>query len=255
MKIEAIPAFSDNYIWCFSRDHRAVVVDPGDSAPVLRYMQANGLELAAILVTHHHPDHTGGVATLKRQYDCTVFGPVNPAIDSIDTRLRDGDTVTCLDLHFRVLTVPGHTLDHIAYVTDTPGEIPWLFCGDTLFAGGCGRLFEGDPVTMQQSLARLRELPPNTEVYCAHEYTRANLQFAIAVEPDNQVLQQRLREVEDLRRRDRITLPSTLALERQTNPFMRWDSPAVIQAARGRGSSDNAPASVFASIRAWKDSF
>lgn len=256
MDIHALPAFSDNYIWCFGTGGRACVVDPGDAAPVLRHLQQHGLQLETILVTHHHFDHVGGVAELKQATGCVVYGPDNPAIDAIDHRLHAGDSIRVLGRTFTVLAVPGHTLDHIAYFYQGDQHTaPWLFCGDTLFAGGCGRLFEGDAPTMRHSLEQLRNLPENTEVYCAHEYTLANLRFAGAVEPLNSHIRQRTRDVEALRAKGAISLPSTLAEERRTNPFLRWDQADVVSAALGRDDRAVNDDAVFAAIRRWKDDF
>lgn len=259
MEIHALRAFNDNYIWCLTADHEVCVVDPGDATPVLDYLRSSGLRLTAILITHHHFDHVGGVAELKRQTGCTVYGPNHPAIEGIDHHVGDGDRVAIMGLELDVLGVPGHTLDHIAYLwpgaDGAASSAPWLFCGDTLFAAGCGRLFEGDAATMRRSLSRLRELPATTEIYCAHEYTQSNLRFAAAVEPDNLAIQQRIATVDALRAEDRITLPSTLGEERATNPFLRWDDEAVIAAARRQQPGAHNSDEVFAAIRGWKDQF
>lgn len=253
--IYPIPAFSDNYIWCLSENGRAIVVDPGDDAPVQQYLQEHGLELAAILVTHHHYDHVGGVKGLLKAYPgVAVYGPENACPD-ISHRLADGDTLSVLGHHFSVLSVPGHTLDHIAYFCDDPDHC-LVFCGDTLFAGGCGRLFEGTPAVMLKSLRKLMALPKRTAVYCTHEYTLANLQFAIEVEPDNTNLQQRLIETQDLRQRGTPTLPSTLEAELLSNPFLRTEEASVkrrvIEHAQLKHWDDS---SIFGQLRAWKDTF
>jgi hydroxyacylglutathione hydrolase len=253
--IRPIRAFSDNYIWCCSDGAaQAFVVDPGDAAPVEATLAREGLALAAILVTHHHFDHTGGVAALKASHRCRVYGPHNPAIEGIDERLADGERLTVLGMDFEVIAVPGHTLDHIAFFS--AGPPPVLFCGDTLFAGGCGRLFEGTAEMMHRSLGRLAALPPETAVFCAHEYTQANLAFASAAEPANEALAARVAAVQKCRERDEPTVPSTLDLERRTNPFLRADAPGI---ARGLAAAGNEPAADsvgrFAQLRAWKDSF
>jgi hydroxyacylglutathione hydrolase len=253
--ISGIPAFDDNYIWLLeNRDGSALVVDPGDPQPVLAALSARGLRLAGILVTHHHFDHIGGVAALKESSGCVVYGPTNPAIDSIDRQLVAGDALSVGDYHFEILEVPGHTLDHIAYYQ--PGEQPVLFCGDTLFAGGCGRIFEGDPPMMYASLAKLAALPPDTAVYCAHEYTLSNLRFARAADPHNPALLQRENAAIAARREGQPTVPSTIALELATNPFLRSADPDVLAAlkAAGRLTADD-PVSSFAQLRAWKDQF
>lgn len=260
IKIEPIAAFSDNYIWCLYDDQsrRAVIVDPGDAGPVSSALQARNLSLAAIFITHHHFDHTGGIDGLLAEWGSSipVYGPLNDSIDQITQQLEDGDRFSFLDLEFSVLTVPGHTLDHIALFCDTADCGPFVFCGDTLFAGGCGRLFEGNPPMMLESLAKLAQLPPDTRAYCAHEYTMANLSFASAVEPDNQALQQRVLDDGQRRSEGLPTVPSTIAMERLTNPFLRSDQAAVIQAAQAHsGESCADEAQVFAVIRGWKDNF
>ncbi|WP_439107574.1 hydroxyacylglutathione hydrolase [Congregibacter sp.] len=253
--IVGVPAFSDNYIWLLENsDQTALVVDPGDAQAVEMALESRGLSLAGILITHHHFDHVGGLRALKDKYGCTVYGPVNPAIDGIDVELVAGDSLPVGDYSFQVISVPGHTLDHIAYYQ--AGESPLLFCGDTLFAGGCGRIFEGNPTMMHESLSRLAALPANTAVYCAHEYTLANLAFARAAEPDNKQLQEREIKAQALRAAGVPTVPSTIALELATNPFLRSAEPSLAQglAAAGRDSGTNTT-EVFAGLRAWKDQF
>jgi hydroxyacylglutathione hydrolase len=258
-----VPAFDDNYIWLIvDRDRRrAAAVDPGDAAPVLAALREHRLGLAAVLVTHHHRDHVGGLPALRAAFpEAVVHGPVNPAIAGIDHRHRAGAEFELdgFDARFTVLEVPGHTLDHIAYVADSVGSDPRpvLFCGDTLFAGGCGRLFEGSPAQMLASLGRLAALPDATLVHCAHEYTASNLRFARAVEPDNPELAERDARVGALRAASRPTVPSTLALERATNPFLRAGSPQVRRAAEARlGHPARDAVEVFATVRGWKDTF
>jgi len=256
---QAVPAFSDNYLWLLSAGGReACVVDPGDAAPVQQALEHNGLSLAAILVTHHHPDHVGGVQALReRAGDIPVYGPRNSPARCITHPLADGDRVRVLGHEALVLGVPGHTLDHIAYFFAAgAGGTPQLFCGDTLFAGGCGRLFEGDAETMHASLAKLAALPGNTLVYCAHEYTLSNLRFARAVEPDNEALRSREEADGRKRSRDEPTLPSTLALETATNPFLRCATPGIRRAAVARAGRELArDHEVFGVVRAWKDGF
>jgi hydroxyacylglutathione hydrolase len=256
--VEPLPAFSDNYIWLLRHGDSAFVVDPGDAEPVRRRLAELGVDLRGILLTHHHFDHVGGVDALKSAYECTVYGPDNPRIDGIDVMVGDGDRVAIDGFSFEVLAVPGHTLDHIAYFAGASGqEPPRLFCGDTLFAGGCGRIFEGDAPMMHRSLQRLAALPAQTRVYCAHEYTLANLAFARAAEPDNEALAERERRSQALRDDGQPTLPSTIALERETNPFLRSAEPALhAQLVRaGRTPDASSPSAVFAALRAWKDSF
>jgi len=253
--ITPLPAFSDNYLWLLSRDGQAAIVDPGDPAPVQRALAEMHLRLAAILVTHHHGDHVGGVTKL-RATGATVFGPSEEDIDGVDVRLGGGDHVEVLGLPFTVLDVPGHTAGHIAYYTDALHP-PAVFCGDTLFACGCGRLFEGTPAQMLDSLDRLARLPSDTRVYCAHEYTLANIRFALAVEPTNPALLQRAQQAATLRERGEPTVPSNIALELATNPFLRSDVPTVRAAAVARVGTKAALDRVqtFATLRAWKNDF
>lgn len=253
-----IPAFSDNYIWLLTNgNEEAFVVDPGDARPVLDALERDRLKLAGILVTHHHPDHVGGVdALLSHCGQLTVYGPARSPATCINRPLDDGDRLEILGLAVDVIAVPGHTLDHIAYFFPDTGGAPSLFCGDTLFAGGCGRVFEGDPEMMHASLQRLAALPAETRVYCAHEYTMANLRFARAVEPDNETLQERERRDAAKRERDEPTVPSTVALELATNPFLRCAEGSVRGAAmRESGTAARSDADVFAAIRGWKDNF
>lgn len=263
MHIEPIAAFTDNYIWCLHDGASAWVVDPGQAEPVHAFLAARDLQLQGILVTHHHGDHVGGLGELRSAWPLlTVYGPANPAIDGIDHILREGDAVEVFGHHFEVIEVPGHTLDHIAYYSadTTP---PTLFCGDTLFAGGCGRVFEGTPPQMYASLQKLAHLPAATAVYCAHEYTLSNLRFAQAVEPASAALAERTATAVALRAQQRPTLPSTIGLELETNPFLRCQTPSVRAAARTRADSqeprtdlqDANPAAVFTAIRGWKDQF
>jgi len=253
--IEPIPAFTDNYIWCLHDGSTAWIVDPGDAAPVIDFINSRHLHLRGILITHHHPDHIGGVNALCDRFALTtIFGPDNPAIDGITHVLREGDVITVLGQQLAVLEVPGHTLDHIAYLS-TQLQPPALFCGDTLFAAGCGRLFEGSPEQMFASLSKFKKLVPTTRIYCTHEYTQANLRFAQAVEPDNLALKQRAQSADDVRANDQPTLPSTLALELETNPFLRTQQPAVRAAALRHNAQSASEVEIFAAIRRWKDQF
>lgn len=258
IQIDALPAFTDNYLWLLqdTASKRCAVVDPGNAAPVLAWLAAHpGWQLSDILVTHHHHDHVGGVAELKQATGATVYGPANETIPARDVALDDGARIEVLGLGFDVMAVPGHTLGHIAYY-HAQAETPLLFCGDTLFAGGCGRLFEGTPAQMHDSLQRLAALPAATAVYCTHEYTLSNLRFACAVEPQNPQLAQRFADVTTLREQNRITLPSTIALELQTNPFLRVNEAGVRKKADERtGVVNPSPVAVFAALRAWKDKF
>lgn len=255
LAITPLPAFSDNYLWLLDRDGHAAVVDPGDPAPVQRALAARQLKLDAILVTHHHGDHVGGLAAL-RSTGATVYGPRAESIEGVDVPLAAGDRVEVLGTTFRVLDVPGHTAGHIAYFAEAL-DPPVLFCGDTLFACGCGRLFEGTPAQMLDSLDRLSALPAATRVYCAHEYTLANIRFALAVEPANADLQQRARDATAMRERGEPTVPSTIALELATNPFLRSDASGVRSAASTRAGVAAGADRVhtFTTIRKWKDEF
>jgi len=256
MKLIPLPAFQDNYLWVLHDGHRALVVDPGDAQPVLQFLQRDGLQLEAILVTHHHPDHIGGVDALRDATGAKVWGPAREQIPEPLTRLSEGDTVTVLGLTFEVLDVPGHTAGHIAYYCPEVDGAPLLFCGDTLFSGGCGRLFEGTPAQMLSSLDKLAALPGPTRVCCTHEYTLSNLKFARAVEPGNVELIHYSQRCEELRERDLPTLPSTIEQEKRINPFLRTRLPAVAQAARGfDAATPEDDAAVFAAIRQWKNEF
>lgn len=258
-EIIAVPAFRDNYIWLIVEpDSRHTwIVDPGDAAPVLERLQDDALKPVGILLTHHHPDHTGGVDALLRRHPVPVYGPVSERIPQITDPLGDGDRITVAGRESQVIEVPGHTLDHIAFFL--PGQeqaAPLLFCGDTLFAGGCGRLFEGTPEQMHRSLQRLAALPGDTRVYCAHEYTRANLQFAIAAEPDNDALNKRLETVREQRNAGRITIPSSIDLELRTNPFLRCHSSGIVRQLQTHGKRTlEDETAVFAALRQWKDNF
>lgn len=256
LDIAPIPAFADNYIWLLRRGDRAAVVDPGDAAPVRAALAERGLELTAILVTHHHADHTGGVAALGAATGAQVFAPAAEDIAGAGRtarRLRGGDAIEVLGIAMQVIDVPGHTAGHIAYYAPAAQA---LFCGDTLFAGGCGRVFEGTPAQMLDSLRKLTRLPGATRVFCAHEYTLSNLRFARAVEPDNARLRARQDACSAQRARGEPTVPSTMEEELATNPFLRVDAPAVRAAAALREpGADADAAATFAAIRAWKNTF
>jgi hydroxyacylglutathione hydrolase len=251
--VTAIPAFADNYIWLISTGgNGCAVVDPGDAAPVLSALRQHQLELAYILITHHHADHTGGMALLAEETGATAFGPDDNRITGLDHKLVEGDVITLpeLELEFEVMEVPGHTSSHIAFHGHD-----CLFCGDTLFSVGCGRLFEGTPQQMQVSLDKLAALPPETQVFCAHEYTLSNCDFALEVEPGNEDLRRRASEVEASRAAGRITVPNALGEELKVNPFLRTRQEPVVLAAQKRNPNAEPGASTLAEIRAWKDSF
>ncbi len=255
MKLIPLPAFTDNYIWLLHDGQQALVVDPGAAEPVLQALSRLGLQLEAILVTHHHPDHTAGVDALRQASAAKVFGPAHEMMPEPLSRLGDGAKIECLGLRFEVIEVPGHTAGHIAYYCAKVDQAPLLFCGDTLFSAGCGRLFEGSPAQMLNSLDRLAALPDSTRVCCAHEYTLSNLKFASAVEPHNQALAAYFETVQTLRAKQQITLPSTILLERQINPFLRSREPAVVEAVQRFAASANDEVSVFAALRQWKNEF
>ena len=257
LHVHPVPAFADNYLWVIHDNRHAVLVDPGDAQPILDYLAAKHLTLTAILCTHHHADHVGGVEAildfLQVRGKIPVYGPASERIPARTNALREGDRISLpeLALSLDVLDVPGHTAGHIAYLGHD-----LLFCGDTLFACGCGRLFEGTAAQMTDSLAKLKRLPGQTRVFCAHEYTMANIKFAEAVEPGNADLKLRKAFCAAKRHRNEPTVPSTIALELATNPFLRWDCAAVIAAAENRaGRALNIDNEIFASIREWKNNF
>lgn len=262
MRIRPLEAFTDNYIWVLDEPDSAsaCVVDPGDAQPVLRLLQEEGRSLSAILLTHHHADHIGGVRQLLNVFPAArVYGPVTPKIDCVTMPVGNAEAFELLRRRFEVMTVPGHTLDHIAYYVPAKARAlddGLLFCGDTLFAAGCGRLFEGTPEMMYRSLEKLSRLPSSTLVYCAHEYTVANLRFALVAEPDNLAVSERLAESLAIREAGQPTLPSCMGLELRTNPFLRCH---IQVAGRNTDVSVTDPTSnevdVFAALRRWKDNF
>lgn len=252
---EVVPlrAFSDNYIWTIRDAGHAAVVDPGDAAPVIDYLAREKLTLVAILNTHHHADHVGGNAALLARTRIPVFGPHDDRIPEVTERLADGQRFMLphFNIEMETLEIPGHTRSHIAF---HGGGM--LFCGDTLFAAGCGRLFEGTPRQMHDSLTRLARLPDDTRVYCGHEYTLANIKFARAAEPGNGRLLELEQQAQALRAQDQPTLPSTIAQEKATNPFLRVTEPAIIDSASARAAKKLFdPVSVLAEIRDWKNNF
>lgn len=256
MTLVPLPAFTDNYIWLLHDGARALVVDPGEPDGVLAGLAQHGVVLDTILITHHHADHTGGVAALREATGARVIGPTHEPMPEPLQRVGDGETVDVLGLRFEVLWVPGHTLGHIAYYHPDVDGAPLLFCGDTLFSGGCGRLFEGTPAQMHDSLSRLAALPARTRVCCTHEYTLSNLAFALAVEPGNTDLQAYRERCVQQRAAQQPTLPSSIGLEQRINPFLRVSEPAVVQAALSRAPGvAGDPVSVLATLREWKNVF
>ena len=252
--VHPIPAFTDNYIWCLHDNANAIVVDPGDAEPVLAFIKAKGLTLSAVLITHHHRDHTGGIAKLVSAVpDLPVIGPRGNHIRGITKSVSQGDTVSLpvLKLSLQVMEVPGHTLDHIAFFGHGA-----LFCGDTLFSAGCGRLFEGSPEQMYHSLNKLKRLSDSTKIYCTHEYTQANVKFAMAVEPNNVALNEYANWVVSIREQNLPTLPTNLKEQKNINPFLRAHELSVKNAAEAYCENNLADdVAVFAAVRRWKDEF
>lgn len=250
MQIEPIPAFEDNYIWALRDATGIALVDPGEAQPALRYLERHGVPLRAILITHRHADHIGGVGEIVARHPAPVYGPAREAREVVTHPLTEGDRLRVLATEFDVLAVPGHTRGHIAYYACDVG----LFCGDTLFGAGCGRVFEGTLDEMYATLARLAALPAQTRIYCAHEYTASCLRFAQCVEPDNAAIAARLEQVAARRAAGQPSLPSTLAEELATNPFLRWHAAGVrAAAARRLGHPPSSDAETFAAIRLWRD--
>lgn len=249
LNIIPIPAFEDNYIWLLHKSRYAVVVDPGDAAPVIATLKALNLTLSAILITHHHSDHIDGVASLLAYRAVPVYAPKYETFHFAHTPLAEGDEITLPEIEqsFRIMWLPGHTLGHIAYVNEK-----YLFCGDTLFGAGCGRLFEGTPAQMLQSLQRLKALNSETKVFCTHEYTTKNIAFALTLEPNNPDLRNRQQQVATLRRQQIPSLPSTIALELNTNPFLRCQQEAIIKNAQAEKLDE---LSVFTAIRTLRNHF
>lgn len=252
----AIPSLRDNYIWLLSTQEQSskdvIIIDPGDDKPVVAHLSKHRLVPTAIIITHRHYDHVDGIMALKQHYNIPVYGPAGSTIPGLTHPLGDQDMISFgSHLTLQVIATPGHTLDHISYYTEG-----MLFCGDTLFAAGCGRLFDGTVEQLFQSLSWINTLPEDTRIYCSHEYTLANLQFAMHVEPYNQVMQERLQHCQQLRQQGQITLPTTLTEERRTNPFLRCTEPTVIAAvSQFAGRELNTPAEVFNVLRFWKDTY
>lgn len=254
IKIEPIKAFSDNYIWLVTTNEGLLVVDPGDASPVEDYLKDNSRYLSNILITHHHFDHTGGVETLVKNNSLDVYGPTNSIFGGINKELKEGDEVNIIGIDFSIIEIPGHTLDHIAFFAENNGD-PFLFCGDTLFAGGCGRIFEGTFEQMFDSLSKLSKLPLNTKIYCGHEYTLSNLAFALEVDKSNQALVQRYKLCNESRNKNIPTIPSTLEIEFETNPFLRCHIKNIQDCIMQKFNYKERPSDmeIFKTTREWKD--
>ena len=253
INIEPIKAFNDNYIWLATTNEGSIVIDPGEAHKTIKYLKENDLNLDAILITHHHFDHTGGIEDMLKFRNVNVYGPVNN-IPSINKQLRDGDLFSVIGIDFKIIEIPGHTLDHIAFFSENNGN-PVLFCGDTLFSSGCGRVFEGTFEQMYKSVLKLKSLPANTKIYSGHEYTQSNLKFAMEVEPLNQKLISRYNDVQDLLNKGIPTLPTTLELELEVNPFLRCQAREVQNSVVKQFNTSNHEDEIFKALRQWKDNF
>ena len=253
INIEPIKAFNDNYIWLATTNEGSIVIDPGEAHKTIKYLKENDLNLDAILITHHHFDHTGGIEDMLKFRNVDVYGPVNN-IPSINKQLRDGDLFSVIGIDFKIIEIPGHTLDHIAFFSENNGN-PVLFCGDTLFSSGCGRVFEGTYEQMHKSILKLKSLPANTKIYSGHEYTQSNLKFAMEVEPLNQKLISRYNDVQDLLNKGIPTLPTTLELELEVNPFLRCQAREVQNSVVKQFNTSNHENEIFKALRQWKDNF
>jgi hydroxyacylglutathione hydrolase len=255
-KITAIPAFQDNYIWGLSHNGQAALIDPGDAAPALAWLRREDLRLERVLVTHHHQDHQGGVSGLLERFpDVIVFGPGDESITGLTHPLSGGERLRILETEVEVLRTAGHTRGHLAYLARDAAADDALFCGDALFGAGCGRLFEGTPAQMFAALQKIALLPDVARIFCAHEYTLQNLPFAAMIEPDNPAIKARVTASRKLRQAGQVTVPSRLALEKATNPFLRCAEPAVQARAREKDPNATTPEAVFAVLRAWRDEF
>ena len=260
LTISPIPALDSNYFWVIRPNDQGdavYVVDPGDAAPVTEYLGHHQLQLSGILITHRHRDHTQGIAGLLQHWSVPVYGPNSDLIPQVTHKLQGNDLLELDGISFKIIAVPGHTWEHIAYFCgDIPSSPPILFCGDALFAGGCGRRFDGTAEIMWDSLQTLAALPDNTQIYCAHEYTQTNLEFAVAVEPNNTELLARFEQVKQTRARGQITLPTNILLEKRTNPFLRCQRSGIkIFAEHKTNSALETPAEVFGALRLIKDSW
>ncbi len=253
LSVEPIKAFEDNYIWLVTTNEGSIVVDPGESSKIIKLIDENKINLKGIFVTHHHYDHTNGLKDLSRKLNIDIYGPCNN-INEINKRVKNSDHISILGIDFKIIEVPGHTLDHIAFYSFNDGE-PILFCGDTLFAGGCGRIFEGTYEQMFESLNKLSSLPKNTKIYCGHEYTLSNLKFAIEVDSSNKDLIKEYEQIKKLRNIDCPSLPSTLDRELKVNPFLRYDNYSIKNKIKKEFGISGNGLDIFTALRKWKDSF
>ena len=253
LSVEPIKAFEDNYIWLVTTNEGSIVVDPGESSKIIKLIDENKINLKGIFVTHHHYDHTDGLKDLSRKLNIDIYGPCNN-INEINKRVKNSDHISILGIDFKIIEVPGHTLDHIAFYSFNDGE-PILFCGDTLFAGGCGRIFEGTYEQMFESLNKLSSLPKNTKIYCGHEYTLSNLKFAIEVDSSNKDLIDEYEQIKRLRNIDCPSLPSTLDRELKVNPFLRYDNHSIKNKIKKEFGISGNGLDIFTALRKWKDSF
>ena len=253
LSVEPIKAFEDNYIWLVTTNEGSIVVDPGESSKIIKLIDENKINLKGIFVTHHHYDHTDGLEDLSRKLNIDIYGPSNN-INEINKRVKNSDHISILGIDFKIIEVPGHTLDHIAFYSFNDGE-PILFCGDTLFAGGCGRIFEGTYEQMFESLNKLSSLPKNTKIYCGHEYTLSNLKFAIEADSSNKDLIKEYEQIKRLRNIDCPSLPSTLDRELKVNPFLRYDNHSIKNKIKKEFGISGNGLDIFTALRKWKDSF
>ena len=253
LSVEPIKAFEDNYIWLVTTNEGSIVVDPGESSKIIKLIDENKISLKGIFVTHHHYDHTDGLKDLSRKLNIDIYGP-NNNINEINKRVKNSDHISILGIDFEIIEVPGHTLDHIAFYSFNDGE-PILFCGDTLFAGGCGRIFEGTYEQMFESLNKLSSLPKSTKIYCGHEYTLSNLKFAIEADSSNKDLIKEYEQIKRLRNIDCPSLPSTLDRELKINPFLRYDNYSIKNKIKKEFGISGNGLDIFTALRKWKDSF
>ena len=253
LSVEPIKAYSDNYIWLISTNEGSIIVDPGESKKIIEGIDKNKIDLKAILITHHHFDHTNGLQDLLDINNFDVFGPVNN-INGINNKVGDSDQFTVIGIDFEVIEIPGHTLDHIGFYSFNDGD-PILFCGDTLFAGGCGRVFEGTYQQMFEALKKISRLPKNTKIYCGHEYTLSNIKFALEVDPNNIKLQNEYKNVQELMKSNKPSLPTTIEKELDINPFLRCDDLDIQKNIVKKFNVDDSEFEIFTAIRKWKDNF